>query len=87
MLPLYSEVVGEMANACEKFDHSEKFPSWAVLERSVCVMAMIAVGCAEAEDIDLIKSVQERWKIVEAKFAAQAAVSSKSKKPTASVAA
>jgi hypothetical protein len=64
----YTEVVGEMAKACEAFDHaSERYPSFDVLERAVTKLTRLTLLCAASEGVDIAASVAERWESVEAK--------------------
>ena len=64
----YVEVVGEMAKACEAFDHAlERYPSFEVLKRAVTSLTRVILLCAASDGVDIATSVADRWGFVEAK--------------------
>lgn len=72
-IPLrFSEVVGEMAKACEAFDHpSERYPSLDVLGRAVTKLTRQILLCAASLGVDLACTTADRWHFVEAKALAE----------------
>lgn len=64
----YVEIVGEMAKACESFDHAaERYPSYDVLKRALTKLIGLTLLCAEHEGVELACTIPNRWQSVEAK--------------------
>jgi hypothetical protein len=63
----FAEATGEMAKACESWDHGEKFPIQDVLERSVQKIAVLSMQLAAVEHVDLEAAVLDRWEAIERK--------------------
>jgi hypothetical protein len=84
----YTERVGEMAKACEAFDHAhERYPSFDVLERAVGRLTGIILLCAANQGVSLEHTVGERWDSIEGKAQAAAEKAGEARPPTVSVAA
>jgi hypothetical protein len=67
LLVAYVSTVGRIAKACEALDHSESYPSWAVLEESVTALMGVICAFAAHEGLDLSSLVARRWAEVEGK--------------------
>ncbi len=63
----YSELVGNMAKACEALDHLENYPSREVLENSVVELVVLVDRFAQQERLNLPQQIMQRWDQVERK--------------------
>jgi hypothetical protein len=68
LLEAYIETVGEMAKACEAFDHIKNFPSELVFRGALARLAALVIGLAELNNVDLFTTVPKRWDQVERKL-------------------
>jgi hypothetical protein len=68
LLYSYIETVGEMAKACEAFDHIKNFPSELVFKAALARLTAIVFGMAELHGVDLLATVPKRWDQVERKL-------------------
>jgi hypothetical protein len=61
----YIETVGDMAKACEAFDHIKNFPSELVFKAAMARLTAIVIALAELNGVDLLTMVPKRWDQVE----------------------
>jgi hypothetical protein len=68
LLDSYIETVGEMAKACEAFDHIKNFPSELVFKAAMARLTAVVIALAELNGVDLLTTVPKRWDQVERKL-------------------
>ena len=69
LLVSYIETIGDMAKACEAFDHIKNFPSALVFKAALARLTAIVFGLAELNSVDLFVAVPKRWDQIERKLA------------------
>jgi hypothetical protein len=69
LLDSYIENVGDMAKACEAFDHIKSFPSEPVFKAALARLTAVVIGLAQLNNVDLLAAVPKRWDQVERKLA------------------